>query len=71
MADAFAPFKANIGNELLHRFNTRQVHSGARPDLATRARAVPIYATAVRTCLFWRFSNNNKCLASVPADTLC
>lgn len=31
-----------------HNFDTRQVHSGARPDPTTKARAVPIYQTAVR-----------------------
>lgn len=48
MADAFAPFKVDVGLESERAFDTRQIHAGAKPDSATKARAVPIYATAVR-----------------------
>lgn len=48
MADAFAPFKVYVGLESERAFDTRQIHAGAKPDSATKARAVPIYATAVR-----------------------
>ncbi|KAE8342152.1 hypothetical protein BDV24DRAFT_173988 [Aspergillus arachidicola] len=46
MPDAFTPFKVDLETESNRGFDTRQVHSGAKPDIATRARAVPIYSTA-------------------------
>ncbi|KAI8281165.1 Homocysteine synthase [Colletotrichum sp. SAR11_57] len=46
MTDAFAPFKMDVGLESERAFDTRQIHAGAKPDPATKARAVPIYATA-------------------------
>ncbi|KAJ3962688.1 hypothetical protein N0V92_000582 [Colletotrichum tropicale] len=46
MTDAFAPFKVDVGLESERAFDTRQIHAGAKPDPATKARAVPIYATA-------------------------
>ena len=48
MADALAPFKVDVGLASERAFDTRQIHGGAKPDSATKARAVPIYATAVR-----------------------
>lgn len=48
MADAFAPFRVDVDLEAERAFDTRQIHAGAKPDPATKARAVPIYATAVR-----------------------
>ncbi|KAI1818681.1 O-acetylhomoserine/O-acetylserine sulfhydrylase [Poronia punctata] len=44
-SDPFAPYKVNA-NPSAHQFNTLQVHAGHKPDKQTRARAVPIYATA-------------------------
>ncbi|KAE8143646.1 Cys/Met metabolism PLP-dependent enzyme-domain-containing protein [Aspergillus pseudotamarii] len=46
MPDAFTPFKVDLEAESNRSFDTRQIHSGAKPDIATRARAVPIYSTA-------------------------
>ncbi|PLN86875.1 homocysteine synthase [Aspergillus taichungensis] len=46
MADPFSPFKVDLPLESQRGFNTRQIHSGAVPDPATKARAVPIYSTA-------------------------
>lgn len=48
MADAFALFKVDVDLESKRAFDTRQIHAGAKPDSAMKARAVPIYATAVR-----------------------
>ncbi|KAJ6134166.1 Cys/Met metabolism PLP-dependent enzyme-domain-containing protein [Penicillium sp. IBT 18751x] len=45
MADPFQPFKVEDADKK-PGYNTRQVHAGARPDPTTKARAVPIYATA-------------------------
>ncbi|KAK2616583.1 hypothetical protein QQS21_000406 [Conoideocrella luteorostrata] len=46
MSDAFVPFKVDVKTESAREFNTRQIHSGTKPDPTTKARAVPIYATA-------------------------
>lgn len=46
MADPFQPFKIEEADKK-PGYNTRQVHAGARPEPTTKARAVPIYATAV------------------------
>ncbi|KAL5041784.1 hypothetical protein BDW71DRAFT_217426 [Aspergillus fruticulosus] len=46
MSDPFAPFKVDVAIESQRAFSTRQIHSGAKPDPTTKARAVPIYATA-------------------------
>ncbi|KAL6229012.1 hypothetical protein BDW75DRAFT_246117 [Aspergillus navahoensis] len=46
MSDPFAPFKVDVAVESQRAFSTRQIHSGAKPDPTTKARAVPIYATA-------------------------
>ncbi len=40
MADAFAPFKVDVGLESERAFDNRQIHAGAKPDSATKARAV-------------------------------
>lgn len=46
--DPWTMYKLERDAESAHNFDTRQVHSGARPDPTTKARAVPIYQTAVR-----------------------
>ncbi|EGX94784.1 O-acetylhomoserine/O-acetylserine sulfhydrylase [Cordyceps militaris CM01] len=46
MANTFVHFKLDVDKESRRRFSTRQVHAGATPDPNTKARAVPIYATA-------------------------
>lgn len=50
MADPFQPFKIEEADKK-PGYDTRQVHAGARPDPTTKARAVPIYATAVSMIL--------------------
>lgn len=50
--DAFTPYKVDISLEEARGFDTRQIHSGAIPDPTTKARAVPIYATAVSKRVF-------------------
>lgn len=53
--DAFTPYKVDTSLEEARGFGTRQVHSGAKPDPTTKARAVPIYATAVSGSVFYYF----------------
>lgn len=50
--DAFTPYKVETSVEEARGFDTRQIHSGAKPDPTTKARAVPIYATAVSRSVF-------------------
>lgn len=46
MTDALKPYRQAEGENAGRRFNTLQVHAGQSPDSQTKARAVPIYATA-------------------------
>lgn len=42
-------------------FETLQLHAGQEPDSATNARAVPIYATTVRSILY----GNPNCFPTI------
>ncbi|OAA35822.1 O-acetylhomoserine/O-acetylserine sulfhydrylase [Beauveria brongniartii RCEF 3172] len=42
----FDGFKVDAAAEAKRSFDTRQIHAGATPDPTTKARGVPIYATA-------------------------